>query len=332
MTKDSLLPDIKVNDVNYRHVKNRLAGGRIYRATDGESYLRIGDKQLTAEEHIHLLSLCNRGFPVAKILNHGKRDEEYYFIEESLGEEPFALQFGEEFSDQGVISDKTFERYLGVMQRYAEASFDPKNHRHHKFDIRQISLLKYIQSQYSLNTARLDRLFTKAEKRLAELPSVEIHEDLGPFNVMDRGVIDFETVQDKSQTLNSSRFGPVGFDSVAGPLTGYYFPRAEGYHIKILYEFSNSQLADLGSMISKVASTHNIPNPNDYSQEFLLIRTLWAAARRLGYEVIKYDNPEQERFWSEFRSNILHHVIDYYEQDKVIDPRNFPDIGVSGKW
>lgn len=325
--KDQLI----IAETEYDHVKDRLAGGRIYRAHDGDSYLRIGEKQLTAEEHIHLVALANRGYPVARVSDSGTHGDDYYFIEESLGEQPFAIQFGKEYQESGVISDQTFERYLDVMRQYTDASFDPKNHRHAKTDIRQISLLKFTRYQYGLDEAKLDKIFTKAQERVGVLPTVEIHEDLGPFNVMDRGVIDFESVQDKDGTQETSRFGPIGFDVIAGPITGYYFPKVEGYHHKLLYEFSENQLAALRSVVSEAAKSHNVPDPNEFTQEFLLMRTIWAAARNLGYEQKTYSDPEEERFWSEFRANILNHVVHAYDKGEIIDPRKFPDIGIVQK-
>ena len=318
---------LKINGAVYEHVKDRLAGGKIFRAEDGGSYLRIGDPQLTAEEHIHQVSLKNRGYPVSDVLSHGKHNEQYYYVEESLGEKPFGIQFGEEFRSDGKISDQTFGRYLSIMRQYTSAVFNPANHRHAKTDIRQIALLPYTTYQYNLDQARMDRLFTRAQDRTNQLPIVEIHEDLGPFNVMDRGVIDFETVQNKDSTQNTSRFGPMGFDVVAGPVTGYYFPKVDGYFHKTLYEFSDEQLASIGDMVSDTAQECGVKDPREYTQEFLLMRTVWAAARNIGYETKKYDDPEQERFWSEFRANILHHVLDAYESEELIDPRNFPDIG-----
>ena len=82
-------------------------------------------------------------------------------------------------------------------------------------------------------------------------------------------------------------------------------------------------------MVGEEASRRSLPNPCDYMQEFMLMRTVWAAARNLGYETKAYEEPEKERFWSEFRAKILHKVLDMYENDEPIDPRAFPDTGVA---
>lgn len=181
---------IVIDGRNFEFVKERLAGGGVYRSDDHSLYLRIGGVQETAEEHIYIQALRNRGFPVSEVVGSGRVNDQYYFIEKSLGEKPFGIIFGEEYASTRFIKDRTFEGYLDIMQRFTDASFNPANHRHAIPDLFELSLASYTSRQYDIDKERLISLIAKAQSRIAYLPSVDVHEDLGPFNVMPGGVID----------------------------------------------------------------------------------------------------------------------------------------------
>lgn len=119
---------------------------------------------------------------------------------------------------------------------------------------------------------------------------------------------------------------------MGGPITGYYFPRVAGFHHKLLYEFSELQLAALETMVRKQAKIHGLPDVTHNKDDFIFLRTVWAAARELSYEFTPHDNEDKERFWTVFRANVLKYAIHCYAHDARIDFRRFPDVGVSGEW
>lgn len=307
-----------IEGVDYDFLQTRISGGAVYSANDKSSYLRIGESLETAAEHIHLVSLGNRGYPVGKVLTAGKWGTEYYYVEESLGTENFGRMFGAEFAEHGRISDETFGSYIEVLDKYLRASFDPREAKHAQSNVRSIAHAADTIQQYGLDEALLNQLLDKCQARLDALPRIEMHADLGPFNTMPGGVIDFEM----------SEIGPVGYDMLAGMITGYYFPKTGDYYQHLLYEFDDAQYQQLITLAATRASEAGLPPVTDYLNDMFFLRTLWAAARPLRHEFVAYEEPTRERFWSQFRATILAGVVEKYQRDQPINPRDFPVIGL----
>ena len=154
------------------------------------------------------MSLQERGFPVANVLDSGEYgNDEWYFIEQSLGEATFSQQFREEYLQDGEVSAPTHESYLKVLDTYAAAQFDPANRTH-------IAIEEFLEAaipdsdiiaNYLQLGGDIDRYHTaikKAADELRECPMGVLQLDLNPFNILEGGVIDFELVG----------YGPIGYD------------------------------------------------------------------------------------------------------------------------
>lgn len=112
--------DIVLDSRAFKHVKTRLfTPVSIY--TCGDAYLRIGPPELIQRELSVHKNLVSFGFPVANIQGEGYLDDRYYYIEESLGEEIIGRSFCEDFKANAVISEKWFDTFLGIAERFVAA-------------------------------------------------------------------------------------------------------------------------------------------------------------------------------------------------------------------
>ena len=114
---------ITINGELFDVVKpTRLLPGMVLKSQARDAYARLGPKESALEEQIHTVSLHERGFPVANILTSGELDEnQWYFIEESLGNLTFSEQFRQEYQQLGYVSDTTHAKYLAVLRHYLQA-------------------------------------------------------------------------------------------------------------------------------------------------------------------------------------------------------------------
>ena len=209
-----------------------------------------------------------------------------------------------------------------LMSRYAEASFGSKNRSHRGESIRVISLYNETKNQYRINPDLLEEAITRAENKLESSENGLISADLGPFNTMPKGAIDFEFLHT----------GPIGYDVYTAPIIGFYFPEAAKSYRQKMYDFSDKQLSDYYHNMEIIAHKHQHGSLLRYWNEFILLKTIWAAAKPKDYRGEAFSDPEREYFWSVFRFNILQHVIDHYLKGGELLPQKFPEIGVSGKW
>lgn len=299
-------------------VQTRLKDGAVYVNHDKSQYLRIGDKELSIAEEIQTRTLAHKGFPVAKIVRHGEVGDKWYFIEESLGERPLGHIFGDEYAAHGAITDQTFAAFMSVMKTYADASLAPTNRHRTSESLHDISLVGSTRQQYPIDQGIFDSVLSKLESRLTKVPAATLNTDLGPFNIMTKGVIDLEFVH----------VGPQGYDLMTAPMVGYFFPERPGYRHALAYRFTPQQLNEYYSMVDKAAHKHGAPSPLQYINDFAMLKTIWAAARPNRYEQRAFDDPERERFWSEFRANILQYALTAYLHDQDILFERFPEIGV----
>lgn len=310
---------IKLNGELFDVVKPvRLNPGMVLKSQSCEAYARLGPKESVLEEQIHTVSLYERGFPVARVLASGAYDDtQRYFIEESLGDLTFHVQFADEWAANGEISAETFESYRAILQRYINAQFTDKNRTH-------ISAREFVESaipdsqivaNYALcdkNTERYHQAIATATERLSGVPMGVLQYDLNPFNILEHGMIDFELVG----------YGPLGYDTLLVSLWHRWFTSDTDSRYSIAYYLSEPQIDSIRQLVDEAAERANLPSPGNRLQEFLLIKSAW------GFSSLKplYDEPESKQEFYHYRAQILERCVESYLKDEPIDPLAFPDI------
>lgn len=263
---------ITINGELFDVVKpTRLLPGMVLKSQARDAYARLGPKESALEEQIHTVSLHERGFPVARVLDSGNYGEaEWYFIEESLGEQPFHIQFANEHKESGEVSDVTFTKYQNVMQHYIDAQFSEQNRS-------TITAKEFVENaipdtqivaNYALCGKDVDRYhqaIALATERLNDAPMGVLQYDLNPFNILDGGMIDFELVG----------YGPLGYDALLVSLWHRWFSSDTNSRYHVAYYLSESQINTIAEMVNAAAKHAGLPEPQQYMQEFLLIKTAW---------------------------------------------------------
>ena len=310
---------ININGELFDVVKpTRLLPGMVLKSKTRDVYARLGPKASALEEQIHTVSLQERGFPVAKVLESGEySDGQWYFIEESLGKETFHAQFASEYQQTGMVSDETFTRYAAVMQDYINAQFTERNRSHitAKEFIENAIPDNLIIGNYALcgkNVERYQEAIAAATARLADTPMGVLQYDLNPFNILNRGMIDFELVG----------YGPLGYDTLLVSLWHRWFTSDPASRYTIAYYLSEAQITTIANMVNAAALDAGIPRPRQYMQEFLLIKSAWGFTSTQDV----YDNPEEKQAFYRYRATILEHCVDSYLKGESIDPLTFPEV------
>jgi len=111
---------IIINNKVFNYVKTReYTPVSVFKSDD--EFLRIGPKDLLEPELDFQKKLLDYNFPIPKIIAEGEYNNEFYFIEESLGNVTLADLFWEDNKTQGYISDEHFASFLAVSKEYAKA-------------------------------------------------------------------------------------------------------------------------------------------------------------------------------------------------------------------
>ena len=296
----------------------RLLPGMVLKSKTRDVYARLGPKDATLEEQTHTVSLYKRGFPVARVLDSGEYGNgEWYFVEESLGEEPFHTRFAREWSEHGAVTNETFSLYRNVVKRYIAAQFHPANHTTVSAEDFVLETIpdEQILANYQACGGNIDRYheaIALATKQLTNAPMGILQLDLNPYNILDRGMIDFELVG----------YGPVGYDSLLVSLWHRWFTNDPHAKYTLAYTLSEQQVGSISQLVSAAARASDLPNPYDYLQEFLLIKTAWSFTST---KTIHQEEPSKQNFYR-YRAALLTHCVNSYLSGTVIDPLTFPDI------
>lgn len=302
----------------YEVVKpKRLREGMVLK--HGDTYARLGPKDAVLEEQVHTESLLRRGFPVPQILEsaaHG--DDEWYFVEESVGDETFHNMFKTEMDDKGKVTDATFNSYLSLMSRYLDAQVRDENHT-------TVTASEFIAALldesavlgnycYFENPAEpyCDAI-KKVTKRLTNADMGILQFDLNPYNILENGVIDFELVG----------YGPIGYDVLmSARWGGAWFPNYLSRYPRA-YSLSNDQIAASDNLVRNKALSADLVDPTIFLEEFLLLKTAWGV---MEFDVPQADWPQDKIAFRRYRSNLLNRAAESYLADKPIDYWNFADI------
>lgn len=296
----------------------RLLAGMVLKSCNRDVYARIGPKQAILEEQIHTVSLYERGFPVARVLESGEySSDEWFFTEESLGEKPFHTQFAAEWAANGKVSDMTFQRYLSVLASYVDAQFMPTNHTTITADefVQATAPNDEIISNYSEcggNSSRYQQALQQATQKLRNAPMGVLQLDLNPYNILEKGVIDFEMVS----------YGPLGYDTLLVSLWHRWFSNDTTQKYCMAYQLSEQQMHQAEQLVITAAHKYNVTSPTEYMQEFLLIKTAWAFSS----DKLLKDEPVSKHAFYAYRASILSNAVDAYLANTPIDALSFPDI------
>lgn len=296
-----------------------MRGGMVVRA--GEIYGRIGPKLETLEEQIHTVSLHKRGFPVAEVLESGPLDDnKWFFTESSLGNAPFHAMFKSEYAANTRVSDDTFARYLNVIERYAAAQADDKNHvtvsaAEFVTSVVPEQLVFYDYSYFGHDEDRYREATRRATERLSAAPMGVLQYDLNPYNILERGVIDFEEVG----------YGPIGYDTVlSARWAGGWFPNYPAHHT-MAYRLDSTQISLSDERVDSIARQHGVTEPSRFLEEFLLIRTAWACSAFLP---ISSDTSQESVDFRRYRAKLLEVAVDAYLDNRPIPYSEFSSIRV----
>jgi Phosphotransferase enzyme family len=244
----------------------RSTGVGVYRGD--ETYVRIGPG-LASELATHR-QLARRGFPVARVLEHGYRRGLPYYVEESLGPSTLGDLFQAEMDTGGTVSDESFARFRGVMERHARAQARMATTR---WSCVAFAELVGVARAAALHPEVADAVrgaFEDATVRLEHLPGTLLHADLHPDNTCVGGVIDVE----------GAGWGVIGYDAVTAVFVSAMCevepqgdaPPAAGVSFARLREY----LRGLDGIYGAVGSGH----VSDHLDALLLCRVISLASRR----------------------------------------------------
>lgn len=310
---------INIKGESFAVVKEtRLLPGMVLKSRERDVFARLGSKVTALEEQIHTVSLHERGFPVARVLESGEyTNDEWYFIEESLGNEPFHTQFMREYEQDGEVSSATFQRYLNVLERYVTAQFSPANRTDISADdfIATVIPDNKIISNYEAcggDSVAYHEAVTAATERLSGAPMGVLQFDLNPYNVLDRGMIDFELVG----------YGPLGYDSLLVSLWHRWFTNDPTSRYHIAYQLTPEQIKQATALVTTAAHNTGVTDPSTYMQEFLLIKTAWGFTSEKSIT----DEPASKQAFYQYRAALLANAVESYRSNKPIDVLHFPDV------
>jgi hypothetical protein len=219
-------------------------------------------QEAEAAAHRRMLEL---GYPVARILRTGCRDDVPYLIEESLGTTTLGDRFALEHGADGHISDQGFASYLAVAERYAEAQASAVAVAGPAALSRLIGLEAAVVLVADVE-GLLREAFAAAQSTVEQLPRALVHPDLHAFNMCPGGVIDLEDVD----------WGPAGYDVATAPFVQELCGLADSG----ARWFSEGQVAEYLAMVDRVFADHGLPVPTDRLDALLVCRAIALCAKQ----------------------------------------------------
>lgn len=246
-------------------VKDRKNGSVLYKCRDGESFARVGPESVISDEFERQINLFRKEFPVAKILSYSIAGPKSYFIEERLGPSTIGeiILAGPECGK--VLSDERFEQLFSSTRLYAAAQ--------RKYEV-PINWEAFGSATRFTTAAIVERpqkievtgkLWDRCIELLADIPWVYSHGDYCGFNIMERGVIDFE----------DGCAAPFGYDLASNISHPYWFPSDRRFEMWRVYEFSDTQLERYHSWAAEYFE------PGVWERAFdalVILRGTWACA------------------------------------------------------
>jgi len=264
MTQNELI----IDGQKFVHVKTRAYTPiSVYKGVG--SFLRIGDRAELEPELRHHEHLITLGFPVPKIIKEGESDGQFYYVEESFGEDHLGALHAQEFKSLGKISNQSFQTLLEVSKKFAEAQLKTAVKSDWKDDYYELTHTDWMIDELPDSKDMILEAFEKCTTRLAGLPSVVTHGDFNPWNMFPQGVIDVEK-------LNKA---PAGYDLVSNIYHMWVFPKGEDYEMTRSFQFSEKQVAHYLQEMDRIFTENDLLPVSDYQDELFLGRMTWSAAR-----------------------------------------------------
>jgi len=231
-------------------------------------FLRIGPKKLiTKELNIHMQMLF-QGFPVAQIIKEGIYENQYFYVEESLGDTHLGETFGQDYTKNKEISKYSFSAFKKISKKFATAQLsDQENKIKNKKEFLKGFRIDTIMEELPELKEEILKAFNKFKTRVSVFPIVLTHGDLNPHNLLPKGVIDLE----------NTFYGPTGYDLISNIFTIYFFPKKGNYEIKRRYEFTNTQLSKYLNNMDKLYSSFQLPILSEYKDDYVFARSIYCA-------------------------------------------------------
>lgn len=232
---------IQFNGQEYQFLKERRNETRIYRASDGGSFLRVGNSGIIAEELRFHRTLLEQGYPVPAILTVGLFETgDAYFCESSAGDTHFGELFAQDILAGGSIRETAFDSFLRVVTQYVHAQAgrveDGQAWESVFLAVHAPKLIEELPEQ----EGDIMSLWQKIQDDLMSTPFVLCHGDFNPFNILPGGVVDFET----------AFCGPLGYDLVSATSSIFWFPRQGDAECLAGYGYTPEQLRLLFALAS----------------------------------------------------------------------------------
>ncbi len=255
------LPKLTFHDQPFTFIKDRRNKTKIFGADDGESFLRFGpaneiEKELAFHKH-----LIDQGYPVPAVLEFGEWNDGYrYYLETSAGSEKFGMIFRDEAAEHGAISQKTFDAFAAIIQRYIQAQEKSEAQERDWDFVFSAIQFEALLEELPHEKDRIMAVWEKVKTDLATVPFVLCHGDLNAHNILPGGVIDFET------TFNR----PKGYDLVSAATNIEWFPLEGDYEILAKYSFTPEQKRRLLDLQ---------PEASKYLDALFILRSVWSVVR-----------------------------------------------------
>jgi hypothetical protein len=261
-------PMLTIEGKEYAFVKTRNHMPiSIYKGED--SYVRIGPKDLIQQEINYHRNLLKFGFPIPEILSEGEYLNSYYFTESSFGDEHLGQIFRSNCTNS-IVSNNDFSKLLNVVKIFAQAQMRTVGTQPFTFtDFRELIKVDILLKELpSLNQGTIDAV-ARVEEHVKKLPSVLTHGDFNPYNIFEKGVIDWER----------GSYAPMGYDLVTNISQTFFFPLGGDYEFTAGCRYSERQIDTYWREMDTICAVSGIPSISDYRNEFILCRSIWSVVR-----------------------------------------------------
>ncbi len=278
MLETSMLGDEKLTfkDKDFTLIKKRYYDD-VYIYKGESEILRIGPKSILEKEIKFQTYLIENEFPVAKIYEEGGFGESlYFFAEELLGEKPLIDLFIEDCEKFGDVSEESFEKFLTVIEKYLRAKFKTVKKGFDSEDVRKAMHISVAGEEFPELKEKLERFFEKFLLKFKDHPVTIEHNDLNAYNILEKGVIDFE----------GAYFGPFGYDVCVNGLHQFGWSKTKSERL-IKYHLTQVQIDTYFSRLDALCVENNFPKLSPYASDFYIGRMIYHLTRMQDFPIIR---------------------------------------------
>lgn len=267
---------ITINGRFFEHVKTREhTSVRVFK---GQSlFLRVGPRELLQPEIDFHKNLLQYRFPVPMITEEGEVDGQMYYTETSVGDQLMGELFWEDTKNDDRVSKTHFDEFLEMTIQFAQAQLKSMTSDRNEEGFYIGVHADILQEELPDFKTEILSAFEKAKKNTQKLPYVLTHGDLNPYNIFNKGIIDF----------GSAFHAPAGYDLVSNTHHTYFFPKTGEYESMRRYQFTTEQLEQYYTILDDLYQSTGLPNLSDYREDFILLRSIWATVRMNRYPKVQ---------------------------------------------